>query len=184
MGFGIWDSGPGIYHVAFMPPSVAIVPGPWYRTITPEQWRVLAAAKFGWMLDAMDFMLYAVAINQLRAYFGFSDATAGLLTTAEPRHLLASLQDIERRLGKTPPAVRWGPRVIDLDLLVLGDLRVAEVGLVLPHPDLHRRNFVLYPLAEIAAELQVPGLGRVSRLLEGVPAAGIERLAARGSGDD
>ena len=114
----------------------------------------------------------------------FINAAAGLLTTAEPRHLLASLQDIERRLGKTPPAVRWGPRVIDLDLLVLGDLRVAEVGLVLPHPDLHRRNFVLYPLAEIAAELQVPGLGRVSRLLEGVPAAGIERLAARGSGDD
>jgi MFS family permease len=54
---------------------------PWYRTITREQWRVLAAAKFGWMLDAMDFMLYAVAINQLRTYFGFSDATAGLLVT-------------------------------------------------------------------------------------------------------
>jgi MFS family permease len=54
---------------------------PWYRTITREQWRVLVAAKFGWMLDAMDFMLYAVAINQLRAYFGFNDATAGLLTT-------------------------------------------------------------------------------------------------------
>ena len=65
-----------------MPPSVATAPIPWYRTITREQWRVLAAAKFGWMLDAMDFMLYAVAINQLRAYFGFNDATAGLLTTA------------------------------------------------------------------------------------------------------
>jgi MFS family permease len=55
---------------------------PWYRTITAEQWRVLAAAKVGWMLDAMDFMLYAMAIGQLRAYFMFDDATAGFLGTA------------------------------------------------------------------------------------------------------
>ena len=54
---------------------------PWYRTITAAQWRVLAAAKLGWMLDAMDFMLYAMAISQLRAYFAFDDATAGLLGT-------------------------------------------------------------------------------------------------------
>ena len=54
---------------------------PWYRTITRDQWRVLAAAKAGWMLDAMDFMLYAMAIGQLRTYFGFSDATAGMLGT-------------------------------------------------------------------------------------------------------
>jgi MFS family permease len=55
---------------------------PWYRTITAEQWRVLAAAKVGWMLDAMDFMLYAVAVGQLKAYFQFDDATAGFLGTA------------------------------------------------------------------------------------------------------
>ena len=54
---------------------------PWYRTITAEQWRVLAAAKVGWMLDAMDFMLYAMALGQLRAYFEFGDATAGFLGT-------------------------------------------------------------------------------------------------------
>jgi MFS family permease len=53
----------------------------WYRTITAEQWRVLAAAKVGWMLDAMDFMLYAMALGQLRAYFEFDDATAGFLGT-------------------------------------------------------------------------------------------------------
>lgn len=58
------------------PPAV-----PWYRTITAEQWHVLLAAKCGWMLDAMDFMLYAMAVGQLRAYFGFDDATAGLLGT-------------------------------------------------------------------------------------------------------
>jgi len=114
----------------------------------------------------------------------FINAAAGLLTTASPRELLASLQAIERRLGKTAPAVRWGPRVIDLDLLVYGDLATVEAGLVLPHPGLHQRNFVLYPLAEIAAELQVPGLARVRRLRDGVEAANIERLAARGCGDD
>lgn len=55
---------------------------PWYRTITPYQWRVLLAAKVGWMLDAMDFMLYAMAIGQLRTSFGLTDAAAGMLGTA------------------------------------------------------------------------------------------------------
>lgn len=54
---------------------------PWYRTITPEQWRALLAAKLGWMLDAMDFLLYVMAIGRLKTYFGFNDATAGLLGT-------------------------------------------------------------------------------------------------------
>jgi MFS family permease len=54
---------------------------PWYRTVTREQWRVLVAAKFGWMLDAMDFMLYTMAVGQLRSYFQFGDATAGMLGT-------------------------------------------------------------------------------------------------------
>lgn len=114
----------------------------------------------------------------------FVNAAAGLLTTAEPRALLDSLQAIERRLGKTAPAVRWGPRVIDLDLLAVGALEIAEPGLKLPHPGLHQRNFVLYPLAEIAAEFWVPGFARVCRLRERISPAGLERLAARGSGDD
>ena len=59
----------------------AAAPVPWYRTITREQWQALAAAKVGWMLDAMDFMLYLVALNQLRSYFGFDDRMAGLLAT-------------------------------------------------------------------------------------------------------
>src|SRR5688572_2213556 len=65
-----------------MNPSLATAADtPWYRTITREQWRVLAAAKFGWMLDAMDFMLYAMAVNQLRVYFNFGDDVAGMLGT-------------------------------------------------------------------------------------------------------
>src|SRR5215510_2451205 len=54
---------------------------PWYRTVTRDQWLVLLAAKFGWMLDAMDFMLYTMAVGQLRAYFMFGDDIAGLLGT-------------------------------------------------------------------------------------------------------
>lgn len=114
----------------------------------------------------------------------FVNAAAGLVTKREPREFLASLQELERRLGKSEPAQRWGPRTIDLDLVAFADVRSDEGGLTLPHPGLHRRNFVLYPLAEIAAELWVPGLARVGRLREGVAPAGIERLAARGSGDD
>ena len=53
----------------------------WYSTITRYQWKILLAAKLGWMLDAMDFMLYAIAVSELAAYFGFSDATAGILGT-------------------------------------------------------------------------------------------------------
>src|SRR5437762_5294955 len=65
-------------------PGPAVAAGadlPWYRTITREQWLVLAAAKSGWMLDAMDFMLYAMAVGRLKTYFGFGDATAGMLGT-------------------------------------------------------------------------------------------------------
>jgi 2-amino-4-hydroxy-6-hydroxymethyldihydropteridine diphosphokinase len=113
----------------------------------------------------------------------FVNAVAGLVTTREPREFLASLQAVERRLGKAEPAVRWGPRLIDLDLVAFADLCIDEPGLILPHPGLHRRNFVLYPLSEIAAELWVPGLARVCRLRDRVSPAGIERLAARGSGD-
>lgn len=114
----------------------------------------------------------------------FVNAAAGLVTTLEPAELLGELQAIERKMGRTEPAVRWGPRLIDLDLLLVGDLQCDEPGLRLPHPGLHQRNFVLYPLAEIAAELWVPGHGRVQALKQGVAGEGIEPLTARGPGDD
>src|SRR5262245_14628803 len=80
----------------------------------------------------------------------FVNAAAGLVTRLEPLPLFEALRAIERRMGKTPPPVRWGPRVIDLDLLALGELTRDGPELRLPHPGLHQRNFVLYPLAEIA----------------------------------
>ncbi|HSL72265.1 MAG TPA: MFS transporter, partial [Longimicrobiales bacterium] len=68
---------PSTLEHAAAPPLAA----PWYRQITREQWRVLLAAKLGWMLDAMDFLIYVMAIGQLKTYFGFDDATAGMLGT-------------------------------------------------------------------------------------------------------
>lgn len=106
----------------------------------------------------------------------FVNAVAGLLTTLEPAELLAALQAIEQRLGRERTAVRWGPRRIDLDLLVQGGARSAEPGLQLPHPGLAERAFVLVPLAEIAPELEVPGVGRVRELLARLDSSGVERL--------
>lgn len=113
----------------------------------------------------------------------FVNAVAGLVTARPARELFESLQAIERSMGKVEPVVRWGPRLIDLDLLAVGADRLDEPGLRLPHPGLHRRNFVLYPLAEIAAELWVPGVGRVRTLRDSVSGEGLERLASWGSGD-
>jgi 2-amino-4-hydroxy-6-hydroxymethyldihydropteridine diphosphokinase len=74
--------------------------------------------------------------------------------------------------------VRWGPRRIDLDLLVHGAARIAEPELEVPHPGVAERAFVLVPLAEIAPDLVVPGRGRVRDLLARVDSADLERLAA------
>ncbi|HXV40475.1 MAG TPA: 2-amino-4-hydroxy-6-hydroxymethyldihydropteridine diphosphokinase [Steroidobacteraceae bacterium] len=108
----------------------------------------------------------------------FINAVAGLLTQLDPRALLGSLAAIEQRMGRVAPSVRWGPRVIDLDLLQVGDESRQEPGLTLPHPGLHQRNFVLYPLAEIAADLWVPGHGRVAALRSKVPGEGLEAFSA------
>lgn len=94
----------------------------------------------------------------------YVNAVAGLLTRQEPRALLGELQAIERAMGRSRPPVRWGPRLIDLDLLAFGGETLDEPGLTLPHPDLHQRDFVLYPLAEIAPQLWIPGKGRVATL--------------------
>lgn len=108
----------------------------------------------------------------------FINAAAGLLTTLPAPRLLAELKAIEQGMGRVAPDRRWGPRVIDLDLLLLGDETRAEAALSLPHPGLHQRNFVLYPLAEIAADAWVPGQGRVGTLRQQVPGDGVEALSA------
>jgi 2-amino-4-hydroxy-6-hydroxymethyldihydropteridine diphosphokinase len=87
-------------------------------------------------------------------------------TTRSSRELLELLLEIERDLGRVRgDGPRFGPRTIDLDLLVYGADAVDEDGLEVPHPRLHERRFVLEPLAELDPDLVVPGRGKVSALL-------------------
>jgi 2-amino-4-hydroxy-6-hydroxymethyldihydropteridine diphosphokinase len=106
----------------------------------------------------------------------FVNAVAGLLTRLDAPALHAELHALEARLGKQAPPVRFGPRRIDLDLLVFDSASCDSATLVLPHPRLHERAFVLYPLAEIAPELWIPGHGRVAALRDAVPAEGVGPL--------
>ena len=95
----------------------------------------------------------------------FVNAVAELDTDEQPRALLERLLAIERELGRTRKGPRYGPRTIDLDLLLYGDEQLDEPGLVVPHPRLHERAFVLEPLAELAPDLVVPGRGSLKALL-------------------
>lgn len=106
----------------------------------------------------------------------FVNAAAGVLTTLDPETLHAALKDLELRLGRRPPRERWGPREIDLDLLVHGAARRDTPTLSLPHPGIPQRDFVLYPLRDIAPDLLVPGLGRVQALAARVEDRGATRL--------
>lgn len=105
----------------------------------------------------------------------FVNAVAELETALAAPALLAALQELERGAGRER-AKRWGPRVLDLDLLVVGGVEIDQPGLRLPHPHLHERAFVLVPLAELSPELIVPGQGRVADLRAAVDCRGIEAL--------
>jgi 2-amino-4-hydroxy-6-hydroxymethyldihydropteridine diphosphokinase len=101
----------------------------------------------------------------------FLNAVAEVETPLEPRALLEQLLDVERQLGRERVGPRWGPRTIDLDLLVFGDLLIDEPGLTVPHPELAQRLFVLEPLAELVPSLEIPGLGTIQALLAGLQSA-------------
>jgi 2-amino-4-hydroxy-6-hydroxymethyldihydropteridine diphosphokinase len=94
----------------------------------------------------------------------FLNGAVAVETTLSARGLLDALLAIEQSLGRER-VERWGPRTIDLDLLLYGDEIVDEPGLRVPHPRLHERRFALEPLAELDPELVIPGRGRVSELL-------------------
>ncbi len=98
----------------------------------------------------------------------FLNAVAELETDEGPRALLERLLEVERALGRTREGPRYGPRVIDLDLLLYGDEVVDEPGLSVPHPHLYERRFALEPLAELAPELEIPGRGAIQALLAGL----------------
>jgi 2-amino-4-hydroxy-6-hydroxymethyldihydropteridine diphosphokinase len=99
----------------------------------------------------------------------FLNGAAELRTSLSARELLDRLLGIERRLGRVRgEGPRFGPRTIDLDLLLHGDEVVVEPGLLVPHPRLHERRFALEPLAELDPALEIPGRGPVQALLSGL----------------
>jgi 2-amino-4-hydroxy-6-hydroxymethyldihydropteridine diphosphokinase len=132
------------------------------------------------ILRAVDVLAAAdgvevVALSRLRETepFGVADqppflnGVLALDTTLTPRELLDLLLETERSLGRVR-AQRWGPRTIDLDVLVYGEETVDEPGLRVPHPRLQERRFALEPLADLDPTLEIPGLGDVAALLEGL----------------
>ena len=113
-----------------------------------------------------------VAVSELRetepvgpvAQGPFLNGAVRIETDLDPRELLERLLAIEQRLGRVR-SERWGPRTIDLDLLVYGNEAVDGPGLTVPHPRLHERRFALEPLSDLAPSLEIPGKGPISALL-------------------
>lgn len=109
----------------------------------------------------------------------FTNAAALLCTELDARALLDALLEVEQRFGRDRSAGEpWGPRTLDLDLLLYGDATIDEPGLRVPHPHLRERAFVLVPLARISPDLRIPGLGPVSTLLDAVDARDCVALGA------
>ena len=106
----------------------------------------------------------------------FINAVAELATRLSADALLQQLLAIERRHGRERSGPRWGPRLIDLDLLTYGDCEIDLEGLQVPHPRIAERAFVLLPLAELAPQLEIPGQGRVIELLKALDDSDCVRL--------
>ena len=106
----------------------------------------------------------------------YINAVAELETALPPNELLSMLQSLEKAHGRVRTGEHWGPRPLDLDILLYGDQQIDGPDLQIPHPYMTERAFVLYPLAELAPELSIPGYGVLSDLLQSCPAEGLEPL--------
>jgi 2-amino-4-hydroxy-6-hydroxymethyldihydropteridine diphosphokinase len=112
----------------------------------------------------------------------YINAAAWLETRLAPQALLAELHRIELAHGRRRDGTRWGPRILDLDILVYGDARIDEAGLTIPHPEMARRAFVLVPLADVAPpDLAVPGVGILGEMLGRCERDGVEPFDAASS---
>jgi len=108
----------------------------------------------------------------------YINAVAALLTRLAPHALLDVLKEVERIQGRVrSPGDRWGARIIDLDLLIYGSVNLADPGLTIPHPGISERNFVLFPLLDIAPSLIVTGQGSVAAMTQLVDGATIQKIA-------
>jgi 2-amino-4-hydroxy-6-hydroxymethyldihydropteridine diphosphokinase len=111
----------------------------------------------------------------------YINTVVAINTVLKPRTLLQALQQIEKQQGRKR-IVRWGPRTLDLDILLYAKQTLNTQQLKIPHPRLGERNFVLYPLADIAPDLNLPDGTTLARLLANCSPEGIVRLSAGGSG--
>jgi 2-amino-4-hydroxy-6-hydroxymethyldihydropteridine diphosphokinase len=113
--------------------------------------------------------LYQSAPLGLAEQPDYINAVAEIQTRLSASDLLQNLLDIESRQGRKRGAERWVARTLDLDLLLYSNEKIASENLVVPHPGLHQRHFVLYPLYEISPNLEIPGLGLIKHLVASCP---------------
>ena len=106
----------------------------------------------------------------------YVNAVAALDTHLSPHAMLSELQTLEYRRGRRRDGSRWGPRTLDLDLLLMGGVEFESERLTLPHPGVAERAFVLIPLLELAPDLELPGGRALRTLLETVGQSGVQRL--------
>jgi 2-amino-4-hydroxy-6-hydroxymethyldihydropteridine diphosphokinase len=128
--------------------------------------------------------LYRTPAWGVTAQPDFVNAVVMLATSLAPSGLLDELLAIERRAGRDrAQGQRWGPRTLDLDLLLYGDRTIDEPGLRVPHPHLHERAFALVPLLEIAPDVTIPGIGSGRDALAVMETAGMQALTYAPSSD-
>ncbi len=120
---------------------------------------------------------YASAPVGITAQPDFVNAACRVRTGLSARVLMQALLEIEKQHGRVRGDVKGGPRTLDLDLLLYGQEILNEPDLIVPHPRLHERAFVLYPLCELDAQLVIPGRGRAAELLAACHDQRVERLA-------
>ncbi len=112
----------------------------------------------------------------------FLNAVAEIETGTAPRELLTTIREIERNIGREK-TFKWGPRIIDIDVLLYGEQRLAEENLEIPHPEMHNRAFVLTPLAEIAPEIIHPVLNLTAQQMSvRVGSKGVRKYRLSGEG--